>query len=783
MKKVFTVLAAFIFVISVSEISFSQDIPVRITPVGKNDVKKINSVRDNNGQNGNSVNLVNTTVLPGNGSTSGNGRAPMGSRRFINTKYIISGAEMTTSGFGSNTVTSVGWRYNVPGAGTPTAQSVATTGRLIVYLRDTLASATTIGGTFIDTTGAGYTKIIDGTISIPADVNEINIDVPTGGPGTSNFTTTAGNGVVLIFVYTTYDAVLSSTNPIVYCTNTPAGALLTAQSNTITPAGQTGASSGFRPETRLGYTPLNNDVGAFTNSLSGQVNSPPMIAPKGVIKNFGALTQGPFDVSCVISGPTPYSSTKTVATLNSGSTTTVTFDSTFLPTPGSYSMKITTLLAGDQVPGNDTLTTFFTAGNFNYGGGGVGTGGYFYSNSIPTNGSPSEPTYSWIDPVAAGHTAITFADPDDGTFPVDIGFNFTYMGTTYNTGATNLNIYTNGFLNLGAAVSGAFYGVTSFPNAGNPANLISPGLIDLDLTPANYPTAKVYYGGDASKFVVTYFHAYRWVSTNNSTDYVTMQVIFYPNGNIRFQYNDAESFNYFTTFTPFCDIGMQDGTGTLGVQYRVDGSGGPMFSSPVAVEFGLDQNSLPVELSSFTSNIYGRNVELKWSTVSELNNSGFDIERKVTGTENWSKMGNVAGNGTSNNTHNYSYNESNLNSGKYNYRLKQIDFNGNYKYYNLSNEVIIGVPSKFELAQNYPNPFNPSTKINYDLPFDSKVSIKLFDMTGREVASVVNQAQVAGYYTVNFNASSLSSGVYFYKINAEGGNQSFTKTLKMMLVK
>ena len=115
--------------------------------------------------------------------------------------------------------------------------------------------------------------------------------------------------------------------------------------------------------------------------------------------------------------------------------------------------------------------------------------------------------------------------------------------------------------------------------------------------------------------------------------------------------------------------------------------------------------------------------------------------------------------------------------------MKQIDFNGNYKYYQLSGLVSVGVPNKFELAQNYPNPFNPATKISYDIPFDSKVAIKIFDVTGREVASLVNQVQVAGYYTVNFNASSLSSVVYFYQINADGGNQNFVKTLKMMLIK
>ncbi|CAN5583534.1 hypothetical protein BH10BAC5_BH10BAC5_06280 [soil metagenome] len=194
-------------------------------------------------------------------------------------------------------------------------------------------------------------------------------------------------------------------------------------------------------------------------------------------------------------------------------------------------------------------------------------------------------------------------------------------------------------------------------------------------------------------------------------------------------------------------------------------------------------NPLPVELSSFTSLVDARKVTLKWSTTVELNNAGFDIERKASTSDSWGKIGNVNGAGNSYTTQNYSFSENNLQSGKYIYRLKQMDFNGNFHYYPLSAEVIVGVPTKFELSQNYPNPFNPTTKINYDLPFDSKVSIVLFDVTGRQVATILNSAQVAGYQTITFNASNMASGMYFYQINAEGGNQSFNKTLKMMLIK
>ena len=195
---------------------------------------------------------------------------------------------------------------------------------------------------------------------------------------------------------------------------------------------------------------------------------------------------------------------------------------------------------------------------------------------------------------------------------------------------------------------------------------------------------------------------------------------------------------------------------------------------------GGDSSSqpLPVELASFSSVINGRNVTLNWTTASESNNAGFDIERSSVNGQ-WSKIGYVSGNGTTTSGNSYSFNDRNIASGKYNYRLKQNDFNGNFEYFNLNSDVIIGTPDRFSLSQNYPNPFNPSTIINYDLPFDSKVSIKIFDMSGREVASLVNEFKTAGYYSANFNASSLSSGVYFYTINAD----NFTATKKMLLVK
>ena len=183
-------------------------------------------------------------------------------------------------------------------------------------------------------------------------------------------------------------------------------------------------------------------------------------------------------------------------------------------------------------------------------------------------------------------------------------------------------------------------------------------------------------------------------------------------------------------------------------------------------------------MSSFISTINGRDVTLNWTTSSETNNSRFEIERSET-TGQWSKVGSVQGNGTVFSPVNYSFTDRDLNTGSYNYRLKQIDFNGNFKYFNLNNEVNIGIPAKFGLSQNYPNPFNPSTKINFDLPVDGKVTLKIFDISGREVSTLINEFRSAGYYTIDFKADNLSSGIYLYTLTSNG----ISLTKKMLILK
>jgi hypothetical protein len=204
----------------------------------------------------------------------------------------------------------------------------------------------------------------------------------------------------------------------------------------------------------------------------------------------------------------------------------------------------------------------------------------------------------------------------------------------------------------------------------------------------------------------------------------------------------------------------------------------------LSVPVTIDHESLPVMMANFNSVVKADNVTLTWTTTSEQNNAGFKIERKKTDSDkDWVGAGFVKGKGNSNSQTQYIFEDSKLTPGKYNYRMKQIDNNGNFKYYNLSSTIEIGVPAKFNLSQNYPNPFNPTTKINYDLPKDSKVNLTIFDILGREILSLVNQEQKAGYYTVTADSKNLSSGIYFYRLIAKSSEKDYVMTKKMSLVK
>jgi hypothetical protein len=196
-------------------------------------------------------------------------------------------------------------------------------------------------------------------------------------------------------------------------------------------------------------------------------------------------------------------------------------------------------------------------------------------------------------------------------------------------------------------------------------------------------------------------------------------------------------------------------------------------------EIGADEfpGIIPVELVSFNASLDKNNVVVTWQTATELNSSYFDVERKVSGSE-WNSIGRVTAAGNSTRTIDYRFVDENIAGTISFYRLKQVDLDGSFTY-SQEVEVNTAIPTSFNLSQNYPNPFNPTTKINYSVPFDSKVTISVYSITGELVMELVNDNVSAGSYSVDFNGSNLASGMYIYKMTA--GN--FTQTSKMMLMK
>jgi Secretion system C-terminal sorting domain len=198
----------------------------------------------------------------------------------------------------------------------------------------------------------------------------------------------------------------------------------------------------------------------------------------------------------------------------------------------------------------------------------------------------------------------------------------------------------------------------------------------------------------------------------------------------------------------------------------------------------VDYKVTPVELISFTANANEQSVLISWQTATEDNNKGFEVQRQRAELKehskdaNWEKIGFVSVNGSSTQTHSYSFTDKNVNSGKYYYCLKQVDFDGTSDY-STKVEVNVDAPAAFALQQNYPNPFNPTTMIQYSIPADQHVKLNVYNLLGTKVITLVVTKQKSGRYEVSFNASGIASGVYFYKL--EAGKQTSIK--KMILMK
>ncbi|MFH1196119.1 MAG: T9SS type A sorting domain-containing protein [bacterium] len=253
---------------------------------------------------------------------------------------------------------------------------------------------------------------------------------------------------------------------------------------------------------------------------------------------------------------------------------------------------------------------------------------------------------------------------------------------------------------------------------------------------------------------------------------------------------------------PIPDVSITSGadaSGTLSIfGFKQKALSGDMNVDGLRLATSWSQAPLPVELSSFSAKNVDNKIQLNWQTATEVDNYGFDVERRIplnpppskkcrtglvkgdaaSAEGDWETIGFVEGHGTSNSPKEYSFTD-NLNLNPIQYRLKQIDMDGSYTYSNIVEVACNPSLSTFELQQNYPNPFNPTTVISYQLSVISPVQLKIYDVLGNEVGTLVDEVKEPGVYQAEFDASNLPSGVYFYKLVAG----DFVQTKKMMLVR
>jgi len=195
-------------------------------------------------------------------------------------------------------------------------------------------------------------------------------------------------------------------------------------------------------------------------------------------------------------------------------------------------------------------------------------------------------------------------------------------------------------------------------------------------------------------------------------------------------------------------------------------------------DFWFHTSPIPVELTSFTASVnpLGHAI-LNWATATEINNRGFEVERRAVDGQ-FITIGFVEGYGTTSEEQTYSYIDQSVTPGVYAYRLKQIDFNGQFEY---SDEVELEVtpPLAFGLDHNYPNPFNPNTNIKYSLSEPGNVKLAIYNTLGEEVQTLVNSYKEAGFYELSFDAAGLPSGTYIYRLETPG----YVEAKKMILMK
>jgi Secretion system C-terminal sorting domain len=525
-----------------------------------------------------------------------------------------------------------------------------------------------------------------------------------------------------------------------------------------TPSGNTAwtdfapaSSSKFMIEPRLtladdvGVAAISNPVGALSIDNCG-------IVPQATVSNFGSNDQlTPFDVSFSIkqNGAVVYTNTKQVA-VSSGESKAVYFDAFSGSVSGIDSSFVITSLSGDAATNNDTVVNRFTTANFSYSDSTAGSDGYSYSNSTScASAAPLQPTYNWITQT---DNQVDWGDNGDDSIystPIALPFPFKFFGNTYN----QFWICSNGWI--------SFTNPANIPVAGGIENYIAGILTDLDNTATTFGDAQTFYGADGSSFVITFNHAHLFGSAD---DFISFQIILKVNGDIVIQYNDAESTApAVTSITNFCSVGIENANGTKGIRYRLNGSGGSVFGSPLALQFYTRPLSpVPVSLLRFAAEKGKYANTLKWSTAQETNSREFIIERSNDGTE-FTERGRVAASGNSSGTVPYSFMDEAPLKGINYYRLKMVNRDNTAKY-----STVISVRNDMDGGfAVYPNPVSNKMTVGFDAGKASAALLQVFDLNGKLMQTKNVQAN-EGSNMVQVNTEGLAAGSYILKLQLEG---------------
>ncbi|MEA3475141.1 MAG: choice-of-anchor J domain-containing protein [Candidatus Cloacimonadota bacterium] len=450
------------------------------------------------------------------------------------------------------------------------------------------------------------------------------------------------------------------------------------------------------------------------------------------------------------------------------------------------------------------LWKFTTEQDPNYGSG-TGTPLYYFANSLAT-GAPSHPSYSWIDISTTGTDVIGTVDGDSKVGgPYSIGFDFNFFGTNYN----QFWIAADGYICFSSITSSEMTN-RHIPNTLGVGNIVALFWDDMNPGDTSVLDRHIYYGTYGGNMVITYLHLPEYNYSPDADGWITAQIILKPSGNVKLQYKEHGTSIDLNGAT----VGIENFAEDAGVEYHYNTDGGPIFSSPLAVEFGTDPNTLPVELISgsltaeYAVNEYGSEyVVISWATASETDVQGFNIWRSEENDFSTAIQVNpeelISGTNTST-EHTYTYHDETigyeeLHAGDiYYYWLEVVDLGGTSSYSDAFEFVVPDnyeppvppeLPLKIGLYQNCPNPFNPTfgkTKICFYLEegTNANVEIKVYNIKGELVKTIWNRYTEFEKHPVpavwdgcDENGRQQASGLYFYRMQVDGKDKEIKKLL------